>query len=202
MTSVAFKRVRRKTLLKRLTQALGPNRTLRTFRAGHRLLAAGVATARPLAVIVPSRWDLAAPSWIVTEWLDGARDLAQFSPRTSGEASAAAAAVGKLLGRMHAAGWAHRDLKPQNLLVRFTTGNDEAQAFVIDLDGARFVRRVPERIRWKNLARMLDARDGWLADSDIQERILQSYLESGGPSIDSVRARSLVSQAVAARRAA
>src|SRR5262245_21810648 len=50
-TSVAYKCVRRKTWLKRLTVLVRTNRTLRTWRMGLELRRRGIATARPLAVV-------------------------------------------------------------------------------------------------------------------------------------------------------
>ena len=187
MISVAYKRVRRKTWLKRLTQAAGSNRTLRTFRAGHRLLAAGVLTARPLAVIVPSRFDLTAPTWIATEWLEGAEDLAAFAKgfRLGADgavrAKAVATAVGTLLGRMHAAGITHRDLKPQNVMVRFDLRSQTAEAFLMDLDGVGFPVRLSRAERWKNLSRLAIGENGWRRfGPGTRGRFLSAYLAAAG----------------------
>jgi tRNA A-37 threonylcarbamoyl transferase component Bud32 len=187
LVPVAYKRVRRKTWAKQLTQFLGPNRTLRTFRAGHRLLEKGIATARPLAVIVPSRFDPTAPTWVATEWLEGAEDLTAFARRcrrlSPGQrnqaATAVAVALGGLLGRMHAVGVSHRDLKPQNLMVRYELGSEAAEAFVIDLDGVRFLGGAG--LRWKNLSRLAIGENAWHGFGlTVRRRFLLAYCEAAG----------------------
>lgn len=209
LVSVAYKRVRRKTWLKRLTQAAGPNRTLRTFHNGHRLLDLGVATARPLAVIAPSRFDLTAPTWIATEWLDGAEDLAAFARRCrnlpTGEAhrraAAAAAAVGRLLGRMHRVGVTHRDLKPQNLMVRYNLENGTVEAFAIDLDGIGFPGSLAESVRWKNLSRLAIGEDGWRdLGPATRRRFLAAYLAGAEIDVSWKAAWRQLSAATAVRR--
>jgi len=189
LVSVAYKRVCRKTWLKRLTQAVGPNRTLRTFRNGHRLLDLGIPTARPLAVITPARFDLTAPTWIATEWLDGSEDLAAFARKCRRvppndahlRAISAAAAVGGLLGRMHHAGVTHRDLKPQNLMARHDATSGTTEAFVIDLDGIGFPSSISEAARWKNLSRLAIGEDGWrLFGPATRRRFLIAYLTAAG----------------------
>lgn len=214
LASVAYKRVRRKTWLKQLTQAVGPNRTLRTFLIGNQLLALGISTARPLAVITPSRFDLAAPTWLATEWLEGAEDLAAFAerfrrlpPRSRlATASAVAAAVGELLGRMHAAGVTHRDLKPQNLMVRRNVASGSAEAFLVDLDGVGFPGRASAATRWRNLSRLAIGERGWRDFGPAtQRRFLQAYLQAADLRADwkaAWRGIAAAAEARAARRRA
>jgi tRNA A-37 threonylcarbamoyl transferase component Bud32 len=210
MRAVAYKRVLRKNLLKQITQALGENRTFRAFLAGQRLLMLGVATARPLAVIVPSRFDLHSPSWLATEWLDGAEELARFAARLrhrstgreAPSADAAAVAVGTLLGRMHAAGIAHRDLKPQNIMLRFEGRSHLAKAYLVDLDGIRFVRRIGERVRWRNLARLAIGENRWAElRLTTRYRFLVAYLAAAGTAGDVKSAWRRLAAATAARHA-
>ncbi|HUG90224.1 MAG TPA: lipopolysaccharide kinase InaA family protein [Planctomycetaceae bacterium] len=229
MQAVAYKRVRRRTWLKTLTSFAQPNRALRAWRLGDELLARGIATPRPLAVIVPRWFAFRRESWLATEWLEGACKLTAFldgearrtefhsvrdaGPRDAGDASgvgrtgspsygegqggrtgspsyggscrsrilAAAGCVGRLLGRMHAAGIAHRDLKASNLLLG--TAGGELRAWVIDLDGAAVQPRVSSGRRLRNLARLVVGLAGRREVTHTARlRFLRSYLNAAGDS--------------------
>ncbi len=214
---IAYKRVHRTTLLKRLTQTVGPIRARQAFRAGHRLLEHGIATARPLAVVMPSRFDTTAPTWLAAEWVNDAVDLATYFSRnrqgdsSSGqreEAARVAVAVGRLIGRMHAAGFAHRDLKPQNLMVRCGRRPEDVEVIAIDLDGVRRVGRISTQRRWKNLSRLAigDRGRGWPGlDRAVQGRFLAAYLDAAKfplPFREAWRNLAAVTAARHARRAA
>lgn len=188
MVSVAYKRVIRKTSLKRISQVFGHNPTLRSFRMSNRLIELGIPTAKPLAVILPSRLKIHEPSWLITEWIDGAQTLANFAMTQHGRSSLAdnsagrivAAAVGDLMGRIHANCISHRDLKPQNVLVR--SNAQTAEAFLIDLDGAQDRSWISDNIRWKNLSRL--AVSLLPLDRDVAYTFLTAYLKSADASID------------------
>lgn len=207
MASVAYKRIRRKTVLKKLTQAISRNRTLRTFLMGHRFLQHGIDTARPLAVIVPSRFDVASPSWLATEWVDGetvasfAARIAQLAPSArKSAADAAAIALGTLLGKIHAARITHRDLKSQNLMLR-RTADGETRAAVIDLDGASFAGPAMSLRRWKDLARLAADAERWpVLRHSTRMRFLKAYLHAAGLKDDRKSAWRRVSCHVAARQ--
>jgi tRNA A-37 threonylcarbamoyl transferase component Bud32 len=157
---VAYKRVRRKNWWKVLTSLVRPNGVLRAWRMGHILMARGIATARPLAAIVPRRPWRDRDAYVATEWVVGAENLDAFCRGQEAQArdesrrtvAATAAALGRLIGRLHAERISHRDLKAGNLLVREAA--DGIEVFLIDLDGATFRRRLSRRLRLKNLARL------------------------------------------------
>ena len=160
--SVCWKRVRRKSWAKRWATAIRTRRPALTYAHAARLRAAGVATPRPLACTAPPRLAVHRPAWLLTEWVDDTEDLFVLRRRLSDLppddrrrlAGRAAAAVGALLGRMHAAGASHRDLKPNNVLVRLPAAGP-ATAWVIDLDAVTFPPVLTRLRRRRDLARLL-----------------------------------------------
>ena len=161
MTSVAYKRVRRRTWLKKLTGWLRPQRAVRTWHLGHALLERGIATARPLAAILPRQPGLRFSTFLVQEWIEGALNLQKYGHWLEGiqpqarieKTRNAARSLGRLLGHMHAQNVSHRDLKPGNLLL--VDHGRTVTAYVIDLDGAAIRRRLSKRERLKNLSRLV-----------------------------------------------
>ncbi len=187
MTSVAYKHVRRRTWIKRLTQLFRPHRVLRTWKLAHLLLARGIATARPLAVIVPRTARLSGDGYLISEWIDGAvqpiefgRVLRPYKPHShERRMHHAACALGELLGRMHAAKISHRDLKSANVLLQDQP--DGVAAYIIDLDGAALRARIRRRTRIRDLSRLAVGLDG-CADANLATRLrfLKSYLAVAG----------------------
>jgi tRNA A-37 threonylcarbamoyl transferase component Bud32 len=106
------------------------SRGVRAYLKAYHLELAGVPTARPIAA--GRRW---FTSWFVMEEIPNARP-------------ASAEAARKLIQRMHEAGFTHRDLKPSNIVM-----NDRHEAFLIDLEGLRYVGEVSPEQRAKDLAR-------------------------------------------------
>ena len=194
---VAIKRVRRRTWFKRFSSLFRQNHALRTFRLGHWLLERKISTARPLAVVLPFRWRTDRPTWLVTEWVDGSANLHQFVSHHAAKASGysgsdrsspscfhsrvlrdAAVEVGLLIGRLHAAGAAHRDLKPGNVLVRNTS--DGVQGLLVDLDGICRKSAISFGTRVQNLGRLAE----WaLSEPSLSPtvllRFLHGYLSAG-----------------------
>jgi len=189
MVSVAYKRIRRRNWIKRLTLLFRTNRALRSWHMAHKFLELGIATAKPLAVIVPRGSAISGDSYLATEWLtnaghpaDFARMLRPFEPRARSQRTRIAARkLGDLLGRMHACRIAHRDLKPSNIYLQ--DQGDDVAAYVIDLDGAALRPRIGRPTRIRDLSRLAlgfeRSPDVSLAD---RLRFLHSYLAAAGAS--------------------
>ncbi len=87
--------------------------------------------------------------------------------------------IGQLVGTLHARGFAHRDLKATNLLVREEA--DRIQVFVIDLDGASKPWFLTRGTRMNNLARLVAATsDSPGMSHSLRRRALTAYLASAG----------------------
>ena len=186
-TTVAYKRIQRRTPVKMLTSLLRPQRLLRSWKVGQHLRAQGVATPRPLAAIT-ARW-LAwrADGYLATQWIDGAVGVDVFWDRLGCRSAAdrqrvsraAAAELGRLVAHMHQACVRHRDLKVANLLL--SEQGERIEAWVIDLEGASVAFRVPWRTRYKNLARLaLCLRDELPISLSLRLRFCRAYLDACG----------------------
>jgi tRNA A-37 threonylcarbamoyl transferase component Bud32 len=184
-TRAAYKRFGSKNWMRRLTRGLQTARAVRNFRLGHKLLRLGIATPRPLLAVSP-RWRvLLRPAFLATEWLEGTMPLDAFlraaASMPTGRQLAilreTANCVGRLVGGLHAHGFAHRDLKATNLLVRELQGRIEV--FVIDLDGASKPWFLTRRTRRTNLARLVTATQGLSEVTHVlRRRALGAYLDS------------------------
>jgi len=163
--SVAFKRIKRKTLWKRMTSFVETNRAWRNWRIAHWCLEHGISTPCPVAAIVPRRHLASANCYLVTKWIDHAKDLhdylqdyekqdceKKFSEKTTTSLREFTIALGKLLGKMHKFGLSHRDLKAGNFLV--VEQPLPSQLYLIDLDGAKIHQRLNIARKVRNLSRL------------------------------------------------
>ncbi len=150
---VAYKQFRPRSWWKSLCGRFRRSPARRGWELGRALLARGIATPRPLAACVPrGRW-LSAASYLATAWIAAGENLHLFAWRLAELpasqrlrlASRCAVRLGQLLGRMHAQGVVHRDLKAANLLA--AEDRDDVAVWLLDLDGVRILRRPGTRRR-------------------------------------------------------
>jgi len=149
---------------------LRTSRALTCWRAATWLRRAGIATARPVAVLEERRWRLArGRSYFVCEYLGGETLAAIFG---RGEDAGLAAQAADIVRRLHAAGIVHGDLKATNFVV------SEGRVHLLDLDAARRPagRRLKSGQR-KDLNRFLR---NWGARSSLRRR-LEMELGSSQP---------------------
>ncbi len=180
---VAVKQYRPRTLWKALAALFRPAKAIENWRKAELLLARGIATPRPLLACRPRGWTASSTSFLVTQWISGAENLHLFGWRIAARplalrlrvAAQCAAALGRLLGRMHAAGAAHRDLKAANLLV--VEAGCDLIVYLVDLDGLQPGAQVLFQRRARDLARLAAglAAHPWVTRS-IGGRFLRAYL--------------------------
>jgi len=135
---------------------LQPARPFRELVLAERLRAAGLATPRVVAARAVRSWGLTWRLTLVSVRVEGVRDGQALLDEVArgaldlAELRALLAAAGALVGRLHAAGFAHADLTPNNLLFDPPTGS----TWVLDLDGGRLVDRLGAGVRQANLLRL------------------------------------------------
>jgi tRNA A-37 threonylcarbamoyl transferase component Bud32 len=181
-TTAAYKRARYRSWRKALLAVFRRSRSLRAWHLGHALRERGIDIARPVCVCEPHSGWLRWQSYLATQWIDGdhLHDFLRRAQASSPDQRRrmtrdCAIVVGRLLGRMHAWNIGHRDLKAANLML--AQGQGRLSAYLIDLDGVRVVRRLSERRRARNLARLATSMEAhpWVTRSD-KLRLLRAYL--------------------------
>lgn len=146
---VICKHSRPKTLWRRALFWLRGPRECQQWRKAQWLLAAGIRTACPLALLIRRGGGWSRQGFIVTQQIPNADDLYWFVqhvlPRLSSHQrrqvlGRLSVAVAEVFARLHQGRLYHRDLKAPNLLV--TGGADAPDAlgvWLVDLDGLRRV---------------------------------------------------------------
>jgi len=166
--NVIVKRSRRKRAWKIVLDCFRRAKPIRAFRLGHALLTRRIATALPMAALQRRVGPLLLDSILITEAVD-APQLYQFLNQwlTSGPGGGSPLSapqrrqltrevlgqMGKLLQRLHDNSFHHRDLKGQNMLVRWSPGSCP-QIVLVDLDGLRRVRRLTQKQMFHGLMRL------------------------------------------------
>lgn len=158
-------------------------RARRAWQVAVALEQRGLPAARPLALLLPRGRD----AYLLTDYVPGAVnlhlygwELARRSPTDRRRAALrTAAALGRLVGSLHAWGLAHRDLKGCNLMV--VESGERVETPLVDLDGIEVRRRLPRAERIGNLARLSASLDlhAWVGRS-LRARFLQAYAREIG----------------------
>jgi len=136
---------------RRLADAFRGSPARRAWYAGHGLAARSLGVATPLAYLARRRLGLPASSVVFLE------DLRPGGPADLREGDAAAladvvAVLGRLARDLHARGADHGDLKASH--VYLDDAASDLAPRVLDLEGVRFRRRVPDRRRLRALAQL------------------------------------------------
>ncbi|MGD9128444.1 MAG: lipopolysaccharide kinase InaA family protein [Planctomycetia bacterium] len=164
---ILIKRSRSRNGLKALLSYLRPDRSRRAARHGRVLVDSRIPTARPLWTAGPRKIPgrrLARETYLAQEWLPGTENLHLWIRRLLDRKvslterlhriRACAEQAGRMLGRMHAAGISHRDLKATNLLIHEPKIEPSQKIktslpdlWLIDMDGVR-TRRFWSWLPW------------------------------------------------------
>jgi hypothetical protein len=182
--AVVVKQYNPSSLWKSLAAWLRPAKAARNWTKAEFLFAQDIATPRPLMACRGSGFWPRGGSFLVSECIGGSENLHLFGWRIAEwpvaerrrVAGACAEQLGRLIGRIHAAGAAHRDLKAANFLVREEDAGLET--WLVDLDGLRIGRRIDFARQARDLARLAAGLvvHPWVTRS-ICRRFLRAYEE-------------------------
>ena len=142
----------------------------RAWRSGVGLRARRIGAAVPYAFLERRRLGLPVASWLLLEDLWPALPADVAAGELDGPQVADALAA--LLARLHRAGIRHGDLKASH--VYLAAGDAGLEARLIDLEGVRFQRRLPDRARIRELAQLNASLPDALHDS-IRCRAFERY---------------------------
>jgi len=134
---------------------LNPRRPFQELQLAVELEALGILTPRVIAARARRFGKLDLVTRVVEGCVDGAGALERLrrGELTFDQRRTLFRAAGRLVGRLHRHGFLHGDLHARNLLFAGELEDPHA-AWVIDLDGSRFVRGgLDQGLRWGNLAR-------------------------------------------------
>jgi len=137
--SLVIKRYNIKHFWQGLKRCWRPSRAWRAWREGHRLLALGIPTARPLALLERRYCGLRGVAYLVTEYLNGP-DLMETLERFGGTLPAyQQSALESLIDTLVRERISHGDMKGHNLIwiSEPNSGEEAGHWALIDLDAMR-----------------------------------------------------------------
>ncbi|MCH7849583.1 MAG: hypothetical protein IIB53_14630 [Planctomycetes bacterium] len=143
------------------------SRARKNWDRGAELLAAGIATPQPLALLERKGWGGA--DWLITEAIEDVVDLDQVAlallPRQddrqrAGVKARLGAEIAKLFVALDRANLHHRDLKASNILLTAWDGSTP-RVWLVDLDGLTMSKRGEAGLRRQRLVRLAASLAGY-----------------------------------------
>jgi tRNA A-37 threonylcarbamoyl transferase component Bud32 len=160
------------------------SRARRAFKAALLLRRNGFDSPEPLAVLEKCFGPFCITSILLTDAAAGTTSPSAYlrtppvalSPAALTERRLLLRQAGRTIGRMHTKGIFHGDLRSDNILVQRTA--QECRLHFIDNERTRQFRRIPERLRFKNLVQLNMNRDPLTRTDRL--RFLLAYAREAG----------------------
>jgi hypothetical protein len=192
---VIVKRPLPRNAARALRHAMPPSRCRKAWNIGHQLLHRDIPAARPLAMIERRAGPFVRDSVLVTEFVPGAADFDAHLRREFARCNRhewtrhkreLTALLVREIRKLEQRGFAHRDCKAQNILIR---GTAPPSLLWIDMDGIRRARSISRVGQLRPLARLHVSLLGvpGLTRTD-RARFLKAYFARFGAPVDAWRA--------------
>lgn len=137
----------------RLQNAWRRSRAMRTWWVAWEFLGHGVPVPQPLLCLEERSCRLLGRSYVLMAFAEGSDRLREAWPKlTEKQRASLLLQLGEVLGKMHAAGCLHGDLKWSNILIQ-VDDQQQWQVGLVDLDGSRTTSRPSRAKALKDLRR-------------------------------------------------
>jgi tRNA A-37 threonylcarbamoyl transferase component Bud32 len=181
-----------------LKNSLRPCRAQRAFKAGQMLKRYGFFTPDVVAVGKKTFVGIATKNFLITSQVEDSVPLYKMLDIDISQKQQLIKQFGQTVGRMHAAGIFHGDLRLGNVLVK---KDDNRFVFIfLDNERTRKFKKLPERLRLKNLVQINMSREN-ISDSD-RMHFLDAYLAQQNIRLDGEKLAAQIAATVARRLAA
>ncbi len=177
--AVCVKELYRQGFWRRLLAPFRPSGNRVAWEAAHLLRRAAFPTPEPFALVE----ERGGRSWYLCALIEDATRLDDYYQSIPGRFSLRrcyvfARRLGELLRSLHMLEIFHRDLAPQNLLVR--ERGDDWELFLVDLESVRLGRPLTRERRLRNLLQLSSLYPDPFSDR-LRQRVLKSYAGARGP---------------------
>lgn len=181
-----IKRYNYQSIFYALKNLFRTSRGKRVWKVANGLVSRSIPTPKPVAFLEQRKGRLLINSFFITQKIDQSlplitllqKGLSHATIETSKIKNELLQQAAHLVRNMHERGIWHRDLKSANLLVQKKAGEKE-KLYLVDLDSARIKKRVKEKDRIRDLARLnASFLDLGVISMPARLRFLKSYLGS------------------------
>jgi tRNA A-37 threonylcarbamoyl transferase component Bud32 len=157
-----------------LKNALRLSRAMHTWLVIEKWRAKGLPVPKPLVCLEERHFRLLRRSYVLSEFIDDGRPLTIVWPKLDpGDKSKLIVQLAAAIGRIHAAGGLHGDLKWPNILVR--KNEDEYSIVFCDTDASHLLKHVRKRKARKELNRFLRDLNGHESGVSYQNSFLRHW---------------------------